>query len=71
MWSADRASSGACINSHVFKLVCGLQTEMDDDSAKAALLQPLKDRAERILKDLEDRKTNGFATIDLLAALAA
>jgi hypothetical protein len=35
------------------------------------VLQPLKDRAERILKDLEDRKTTGLAAMDLLAALAA
>lgn len=55
----------------VFNLVRGLQEEMDDDSAKAALLQPLKERAERILKDLEERKTNGLAAMDLLAALAA
>jgi type I restriction enzyme, R subunit len=31
----------------------------------------LKDRAERILKDLENRKTTGLAAMDLLAALAA
>lgn len=37
----------------------------------AAVLQPLKDRAERILKDLEERKTDGLAAMDLLAALAA
>ncbi len=55
----------------VFNLVRGLQQEMDDDSAKAAMLQPLKERAERILKDLEARKTNGLAAMDLLAALAA
>ena len=55
----------------VFNLVRGLQEEIGDDSAKAALLQPLKERAERILKDLEDRKTNGLAAMDLLAALAA
>ena len=35
------------------------------------LLERLKDRAERILKDLEERKTNGLAAMDLLAALAA
>ena len=34
-------------------------------------MQPLKDRAERILKDLEGRKTTGLAAMDLLAALAA
>ena len=55
----------------VFNLVRGLQGEMDEDSAKAALLQPLKERAERILKDLEERKTNGLAAMDLLAGLTA
>jgi type I restriction enzyme R subunit len=37
----------------------------------APVLQPLKDRAERILKDLENRNTTGLAAMDLLAALAA
>jgi type I restriction enzyme R subunit len=55
----------------VFNLVRGLQKEIDDDPNAAAVLQPLKDRAERILKDLEERKTTGFAAMDLLAALAA
>lgn len=55
----------------VFNLVRGLQKEMDDDPAAAPVLQPLKDRAERILKDLEDRKTTGLAAMDQLAALAA
>lgn len=55
----------------VFNLVRGLQKEIDDDPNAAAVLQPLKDRAERILKDLEDRKTTGLAVMDLLAALAA
>ena len=34
------------------------------------MLQPLKDRADRILKDLENRKTTGLAAMDMLAALA-
>ncbi|MFC3459510.1 type I restriction endonuclease subunit R [Massilia haematophila] len=55
----------------VFNLVRGLQEEMDENSAKAAMLQPLRDRAERILKDLEERKTTGLAAMDLLATLAA
>jgi type I restriction enzyme, R subunit len=55
----------------VFNLVRGLQKEIDDDANAAAVLQPLKDRAERILKDLEDRKVTGLAAMDLLAALAA
>lgn len=55
----------------VFNLVRGLQREIDDDAAAAPVLQPLKERAERILKDLEERKTTGLAAMDQLAALAA
>jgi len=55
----------------VFNLVRGLQKEIDDNAAAAPVLQPLKDRAERILKDLEERKTTGLAAMDQLAALAA
>jgi type I restriction enzyme, R subunit len=55
----------------VFNLVRGLNKEMDENADAAAVLQPLKDRAERILKDLEDRKTTGLAAMDELAALAA
>lgn len=55
----------------VFNLVRGLQKEIDDDPAAAPVLQPLKDRAERILKDLEERKTTGLAAMDQLASLAA
>jgi type I restriction enzyme R subunit len=55
----------------VFNLVRGLQKEIDDDPSAAPVLQPLKDRAERILKDLENRSTTGLAAMDMLAALAA
>jgi type I restriction enzyme R subunit len=55
----------------VFNLVRGLQEEIDQDSAIAAVLMPLKDRAERILKAMEDRTTSGLAAMDQLAALAA
>ncbi len=55
----------------IFNLVRGLQKEIDDDQASAPVLQPIKERAERILKDLESRKTTGLAAMDLLAALAA
>lgn len=55
----------------VFNLVRGLQKDIDDDPSAAPVLQPLKDRAERILKDLETRKTTGLAAMDQLAALAA
>jgi type I restriction enzyme R subunit len=58
------------VEGKVFNLVRGLQKEIDDDPNAAPILQPLKDRAERILKDMEDRKTTGLAAMDLLAALA-
>lgn len=54
----------------VFNLVRGLHKELDDDPNAASVLQPLKDRADRILKDLEDRNTTGLAAMDQLAALA-
>jgi type I restriction enzyme R subunit len=55
----------------VFNLVRGLRRELDENAAAAPALQPLKDRAERILKDLEERKTTGLAAMDQLTALAA
>ena len=54
----------------MFNLVRGLQKEIDEESDAAPVLQTLKDRAERILKDLENRNTTGLAAMDLLAALA-
>jgi type I restriction enzyme R subunit len=47
-----------------------LQKEIDEDHGAAPVLQTLKDRAERILKDLEDRNITGLAAMDLLTALA-
>lgn len=55
----------------VFNLVRGLQQEMDENADTAPVLQPLKDRAERILRDLEERKTSGIVALERLAALAA
>jgi type I restriction enzyme, R subunit len=54
----------------VFNLVRGLQKEIDEDADTAPVLQTLKDRAERILRDLENRNTTGLAAMDYLAALA-
>ena len=54
----------------VFNLVRGLTKEMDENPDAAAVLQPLRDRAERILKDMEDRTTTGLAAMDQLAVLA-
>ena len=54
----------------VFNLVRGLQKEIGDDADAAPVLQSLKDRAERILKDLENRNTTGLVAMDMLSALA-
>ncbi len=54
----------------VFNLVRGLRQEVENDSEMESVLLPLKERAERVLKDLEDRKTTGLAAMELLAALA-
>lgn len=55
----------------VINLVRGLRKEADENPDAAPILQSLKDRAERIVQDLENRKTTGLAAMDLLAALAA
>lgn len=55
----------------VFNLVRGLQKEIDDEPGAAPILQSLKDRAERILRALENRNTTALAAMDELAALAA
>ena len=59
------------VEARVFNLVRGLRQEVEDDSTMAPLLRPLRDRAELVLKGLEERTTAGLAAMDLLAALAS
>ncbi|RUL93709.1 HsdR family type I site-specific deoxyribonuclease [Verrucosispora sp. FIM060022] len=54
----------------VYNLLRGLRREMGGDPAAAVVLQGLMERAERIIKNLEERKTTGLAALDDLAALA-
>ena len=54
----------------VFNLVRGLKREIDNEPELGAVLLPIKERAERIIRDLEERKTAGLAAMDLLAGLA-
>ena len=54
----------------VFNLVRGLRREIEEDRDSASVLRPLKERAEQVLKDLEERKTTGLAAMDLLADIA-
>ena len=66
---ALRGESGSD-EAKVFNLVRGLHREVEEDRDSASVLRPLKDRAEQILKDLEERKTTGLAAMDLLADIA-
>lgn len=47
----------------VFNLVRGLQREIDENADAAPILLTLKDRADRVLKDLEERQTTGLAAM--------
>ena len=58
------------VEAKVFNLVRGLRQEVEDDSAVAPLLRPLRDRAELILKGMEERTTAGLAAMEQLAAIA-
>ncbi len=55
----------------VINLVRGLKEEAEEWADEAPFLIPLKERAERVVKDLEARTTTGLAAMDQLAALAA
>lgn len=54
----------------VFNLVRGLQKDANEDEERAALLVPLKDRAERIVRDMVDRIIDANHALDLLEELA-
>ena len=66
---ALRGESGST-EAKVFDLVRGLRQEVENRPNLEAVLRPLKERAESILKELEERKTTGLAAMDRLAALA-
>jgi type I restriction enzyme R subunit len=61
---------GGAPEGKVHNLLRGLHQEMQDNPAVAAVLQGLAERADRVLRDLEDRRTNGLTALDQLAALA-
>ena len=67
---ALRGESGSD-EAKVISLVRGLRREIEEDRDSASVLRPLKERAEQILKDLEERKTTGLAAMDLLADIAS
>ncbi len=53
----------------VFNLVRGLRKETEDEADLELVLLPLKERAERVQQDLEDRKITSQAALDQLEAL--
>jgi type I restriction enzyme R subunit len=53
----------------VYNLLRGLRKEMDEDPAKAVILRALKERADQVIKNLEERKLTGMAAMDEIAAL--
>ena len=56
--------------SKVFNLVRGLRQDVANEPEMTSVLLPLKERAERVLEDLENRKTTGLAALAFLAGLA-
>ena len=48
----------------VFNLVRGLRQETDRSPDTAPMLRPIRERAERVLTDLEARQTTGGAALD-------
>ena len=67
--SALRRESGPD-EAKVFNLVRGLQAEVESEPRLEAVLRPLKERAEHVLKGLEERTTTGLAAMDMLESLA-
>jgi type I restriction enzyme R subunit len=53
----------------VYNLLRGLRKEMDEDPAKAVVLRDIKERADQVIKNLEERKVTGMAALDEIAAL--
>jgi type I restriction enzyme R subunit len=53
----------------VYNLLRGLRKEMDEDPAKAVVLRALKERADQIVRNLEERTLTGMAAMDEIAAL--
>lgn len=54
----------------VYNLRRGLRKEMEDDPAAAVALQSIKEKADRVIENLEERKINGLAALDELKAIA-
>lgn len=54
----------------IFNLVRGLCDEIDAEPEKAPVFRPLRERAEHILEDLQNRNATNFVAMEQLLALA-
>jgi type I restriction enzyme R subunit len=54
----------------VFNLVRSLHQELEEEPAVAPVLRPIAERADQILKGMEERNITGLAAMDYIAALA-
>ncbi|QZH62855.1 HsdR family type I site-specific deoxyribonuclease [Mycolicibacterium farcinogenes] len=54
----------------VYNLLRGLRKEMEDNPAAAVALQSIREKADRVIENLEERKVNGLAALDELKAIA-
>lgn len=54
----------------VYNLIRGLRKEMEGNAASAVVLQSIKDKADRLIESLEERRLSGLAALDELKAIA-
>ena len=66
--SALRKESGPD-EAKVFSLVRGLRMDMEVETELAPVLRPIMERAEQVLKGLEERTTTGLGAMEILDAL--
>ena len=64
-------AEGGSDEGKVFNLLRGLRVEMAEDPSQLPILLPIRERAERVLRDLEQRKTTGLEALQAFAVLAA
>lgn len=54
----------------VYNLLRGPRKEMEDNPAAAVVLQSIKEKVDRVIENLEERKVNGLAALDEIKAIA-
>ena len=55
----------------VFNLLRGLNKEIEENPARAAVLQSIREKAYQVIQNLEERKITGLAALDEIEALVA